>query len=118
MRFVKNVDKNRFDAFAIASPTNHYSKTSAFIDFKKPEFYGGDLLGVEDDNGNLIATAVMLHKKCKVPHMQFSYIQYGFNLDIENKELISFFSKELANYAREKGSAFLRMERNYHSHFW
>ena len=36
MRFVKNVDKNRFDAFAIASPTNHYSKTSAFIDFKKP----------------------------------------------------------------------------------
>ena len=44
MRFVKNVDKNRFDAFAIASPTNHYSKTSAFIDFKKPEFYDGDLL--------------------------------------------------------------------------
>ena len=112
MRFVKNVDKNRFDAFAIASPTNHYSKTSAFIDFKKPEFYGGDLLGVEDDNGNLIATAVMLHKKCKVPHMQFSYIQYGFNLDIENKELISFFSKELANYAREKGSVFLRMDFN------
>ncbi len=112
MKFVTNVDKNKFDTFAISSPLNHYSKTSLFIDFKKPEYQKGELLGVEDDEGNLIASAVMLHKKCKIPHMQYSYIQYGFNLDIEDKELISFFSSHLKDYAKSKGSAFLRMDFN------
>ena len=112
MKFITNVDKDRFNEFAINCPLNHYSKTSYFIDFKYPEYQKGDLLGVEDDNGNLIATAVMLHKKCKLPLMQYSYIQYGFNLDIENKELISFFSNALKEYAKEKGSAFLRMDFN------
>lgn len=112
MKFVTNVDKNKFDTFAISSSLNHYSKTSLFIDFKKPEYQKGELLGVEDDEGNLIASAVMLHKKCKIPHMQYSYIQYGFNLDIEDKELISFFSSHLKDYAKSKGSAFLRMDFN------
>lgn len=112
MKFITNVDQNRFDTFAINSPLNHYSKTSYFIDFKKPEYQSGELLGVEDDEGNLIASAVMLHKKCKVPHMQYSYIQYGFNLDIENKELISFFASNLKEYAKSKGSTFLRMDFN------
>lgn len=112
MKFVKNVEKDRFDAFAIASPLNHYSKTSPFISFKKNEFYCGDLLGVEDDEGNLIATALMLHKKTKFPFSQFSYIQYGFNLDYNNRELLTFFLNELKNYAKECGSFFLRIDPN------
>ena len=95
MKFIENVEKDRFNAFAINHPLNHYSKTSYFIDFKKPEFYDGDLLGVEDDEGNLIATDLMLHKKTKFPFSQFSYIQYGFNLDYENKELLEFIMNEL-----------------------
>ena len=112
MKFIQNVDKERFDAFAIQSPLNHYSKTSPFITFKQKEFYKGDLLGVEDDNGNLIATALMLHKKTHVPYAQFSYIQYGFNLDYENKALLTFFLKELRNYAKKCGSFFLRIDPN------
>jgi len=112
MRFVAGVDPERFDAFAIASPLNHYSKTSRFIAFKQPEFRGGDLLGVEDDQGNLIATAVMLHHRTYIPSGQYSYCQYGFNLDIEDRELVRFFAEHLFAYAREKGSFFLRMDFN------
>lgn len=112
MKFIENVERDRFNAFAINHALNHYSKTSYFIDFKKPEFYDGDLLGVEDDEGNLIATALMLHKKTKFPFSQFSYIQYGFNLDFENKELLEFFMNELKEYAKRKGSFFLRIDPN------
>lgn len=113
MRLIEKVDVKRFDAFAMVHPLNHYSKTTPFISFKYPEFYQGDLLGVENDQGDLIATALMLHQK--VPFLfgsQFSYIQYGFNLDIENRELLSFFLKELREYARKKGSFFLRIDPN------
>ncbi len=112
MKFITNVDQKRFYAFSIRHPLNHYSKTSSFIAFKKPEFYAGDLLGVEDESGELIATALMLHKKTKVPFSQFSYCQYGFNLDYENQELLSFFLDHLKEYAKQKGSFFLRIDPN------
>ena len=112
MKFITNVEKERFDEFAIQNELNHYSKTSYFIDFKKPEFYDGDLLGVEDEDGNLIASAVMLHKKTKFPFSQFSYCQYGFDLDFSNTELISFFLDHLKEYAKSKGSFFLRIDPN------
>lgn len=112
MKFIENVNKDKFDEFAINSPLNHYSKTSYFIDFKKPDFYDGDLLGVEDDNGNLIATALMLHKKTKLPYGQFSYIQYGMNIDYTNKQLLSFFLESLKQFAKKKGSFFLRIDPN------
>ena len=54
----------------------------------------------------------MLHKKTKFPFGQYSYVQYGFNLDIENWELISFFARHLKEYARFKGSFLLRMDFN------
>ncbi len=112
MRFVQNVVPARFDAFSAAHPLNHYSKMSAFIGLSYPEYYAGDLLGVEDDVGRLIANAVMLHKKTAVPPGQFSYCQYGFNLDIEDRELIRFFAANLKRFAAEKGSFLLRMDFN------
>lgn len=112
MKFIENVDKDRFDAFAFENELNHYSKTSYFIDFKKPEYYAGDLLGVEDENGNLIASAVMLHKKTKMPIGQYSYCQYGFDLDYEETELVQYFITELKEYAKKKGSFFLRIDPN------
>lgn len=112
MKFVENVSAKEFDEFAIANSLNHYSKTSPFIDFKKNEYQEGTLLGVRDDDGSLIASAVMLFKNTKVPFGKYAYCQYGFNLDIDNKELISFFSEELKNYAKKKGAFFLRLDFN------
>ncbi|MBP3892023.1 MAG: peptidoglycan bridge formation glycyltransferase FemA/FemB family protein [Solobacterium sp.] len=112
MKFVVDVEPKRFDAFAIACPLNHYSKTSPFIAFKKEEYQSGNLLGVEDEEGNLIATALMLHRRIPLLGMQFSYVQYGFNLAIENRDLIAYFAKQLKEYAKAKGSIFLRMDFN------
>lgn len=112
MKFVCDVSREKFDAFAIRSEWNHYSKTSPFIALSKPAYHSGHLLGVEDDEGNLIASAVMLFKKTVVPFGCFAYCQYGFNLDIENRELISFFAEQLKQYAGEQGAFFLRIDPN------
>jgi peptidoglycan pentaglycine glycine transferase (the first glycine) len=112
MKFVADVEAARFDAFAIAHPLNHYSKTSPFIGLAAPEYQKGHLLGVEDEEGNLIASAVMVFKKTHVPAGWYAYCQYGFNLDIKDRELIRFFSRELQAYARRQGAYFLRMDFN------
>lgn len=112
MKFIVDVDADRFDAFAIACPWNHYSKTSRFPALQKAEFYEGHLLGVEDENGNLLATAVLLLKKTKIPFGKFAYCQYGFNLNVENRELIHFFAASLRDYACSQGAFFLRLDSN------
>ena len=110
-RFVTNVDQKRFDAFCAQCEWNHWSKSSQFIEFSKPE-WKGELVGAEDESGNLAATAVLLQKNLKFPPMHFSYCQYGFNLDINNRELLAFFIKALSDYARKNGSCFLRVDPN------
>ena len=47
MKFVVDVEPERFDRFAISCPWNHYSKTSPFIELKKPEYQGLTILGGE-----------------------------------------------------------------------
>ncbi len=112
MRFVKDIAPERFDAFARRSALNHYSKTSPFIAFKYPEYQTGELLGVENEQGELIASAVMLQRKTLIPGVRYSYIQYGFNLDIEDTELIRYFAQQLYAYSKARGDAFLRMDFN------
>lgn len=112
MKFIVDVDATRFDDFAIACPWNHYSKTSRFPALVKGQFQESHLLGVEDETGELLATAVMVFQKTKVPYGKFAYCQYGFNLDIENQALIHFFASRLRIYAKEQGAFFLRLDPN------
>ena len=112
MKFVVDVEPERFDRFAISCPWNHYSKTSPFIELKKPEYSEGHLLGVEDEEGNLIASAVMVFKKTIVPIGRYAYVQYGFNLDIADHELIRYFAQQLRDYAESRGAFDLRMDFN------
>ena len=112
MKLIIGVDPERFDEFAKRSDIAHYSKTSPFIAFKYPEYRKGVLVGMENEQGELVASAVVLQKTCRAPIMKFSYVQYGFNLDISDRALIAEFAKALADYAKNSGSAFLRIDPN------
>ncbi len=111
MKFIENVETERYRQFASACPINHYVKMPEYVEAMKPGFFAYDLLGVEDDEGNLIGTALMVHRRNTKPSLQYSYIPRGFNInDLENRELIRFFAKNLGEFAKKKGSVFLRMD--------
>ncbi|MBW9211864.1 MULTISPECIES: peptidoglycan bridge formation glycyltransferase FemA/FemB family protein [Terrabacteria group] len=113
MKFLESLDRKIFDEFAIHSNLNHYSKTSNFIDLAKLNGYtDGDLLAVSDNQGNILATAVMVHKKYKALPIQYSYCQYGFNVDLEKKDVLYFLLEHLKEFAKKKGSCFLRIDPN------
>ena len=63
---------------------------------KKEPFY----FGVEDDNNNLIGTIMMI-KTNLFKGYSYMYAPRGFVLDYNNKELLSFFTKELKKYFRK-----------------
>lgn len=113
MKFLTSVPADKFDEFAFNNDLNHYSKTSSFISLAKLNGYtDGNLLGVENEQGKLLATVVMVHKKYAFLPLQYSYCQYGFNADYKNHELMLFLIENLCAYARKKGSFFLRIDPN------
>lgn len=113
MKFVVNTDPKRFDEFCFRQALNHYSKTSPFLKLSKLNGYqGGHLLTVESDQQEILASAVMVHKNYGFTGIQYSYCQYGFNGDFENRELMIYLMDHLKSFAKDQGSCFLRIDPN------
>lgn len=111
MRFVRDLDRKEADAFVENHPFSHYMKTSYWEDYEKDyEKYEGTFAGVRQDNGELIATALILKKRPFLNFKPYLYIPSGMCLDYADEDLLSFFLDELIGYAREEKACFLRID--------
>ena len=111
MKFLRNIDQEQFDAFAIDCLYNHYSKTSYYGKWKKQEGFTYHLCGVEKD-GKLVATALLQHKKMSFPYGSYCYVSYGYNMDYLDKELLNFINQSVIEFSREMKVTFLRIDPN------
>lgn len=111
MKFIANVTKKRFDEFAATCPLNHYSKVSNYADFIHSTYPQVQYCGVENDQGELIATALLLSRK-SFHFLKYSYCPYGMNLFNLDESLIAFMIDHLVALAKKNGSIFLRIDPN------
>lgn len=110
MRFVTNVDKERYEKFVKGSSKYHFLQSYAWGEFAKAEKNVMPLyVGMEDENGDLCATALILKKNLPFNKSYF-YIPRGFILDYNNLSLIEEFTKMLKNYARENKAIFIKID--------
>lgn len=104
MKFVDNLDKkdyiNFYNKSKFSSILQSYEWGQFCIDGKKQTPY---YVGVLDDKGNVIATSLLL--KRKLPFNKCSYYApRGYNLDFNNKELLSFFTNELIKFMKKENA--------------
>ena len=110
MKFVEDVDKNKYESFLRKSPKSHFLQSSAWGDFcidnknLLPHY-----IGIEDDNQNLIATALLLEKKLPLGYTYF-YCPRGYILDYSNKELLQFLTNEMRTYVKKRKGIFLKID--------
>ena len=109
MKFITNIEKEKFDKFVLNSGKAHFLQSYNWGEFAKRE--KGLLphyVGLED-NGKLVATAMILEKKLPLS-MSYFYIPRGFILDYNNQELVSTFTKELKKYAKKHNCVFIKID--------
>ena len=113
MEFVHDLSRDVFAEFNSHCSTDHYTKSPEFGYFKAIEGYDHYLVGVKDD-GELVATALVLHKRIPYLFSSYCYVTYGYNMDYKNKALLSFFNQTLSSFCKDKLKAcFLRVDPNF-----
>ena len=109
MKFVTNIEKEKFDSFVCSSNKPHFLQSYNWGEFAKleknliPHYVG------LEENGKLIATAMILEKKLPLG-MCYFYIPRGFVLDYSNDELLTTFTKELKKYAKKQKCVFIKID--------
>ena len=111
MRFIQDVERDRFDRFVKSHPTkSHYMQSPAFGEFcavQKKDI--PHLVGMENDEGELVAAALLLERKPSfLP--AYMYCPRGYVLDFSDYKLLAAFTAEVLKYTRSKKAMFLALD--------
>ena len=110
MKFIENVEKNKFNKFV----ENHKTKSHFLQSYDWGEFSKDNknvtpyYVGLEDNN-KLAATALLLQKKMPLGYSYF-YCPRGFVCDYSNREVIKEFTDNLKKFIKSKKALFLKID--------
>ncbi|MTL62927.1 peptidoglycan bridge formation glycyltransferase FemA/FemB family protein, partial [Turicibacter sanguinis] len=101
MKFVTNIDAKKFNDFVSTHPKNHFLQTYEWGVFKsKSPEWSFETVGLENDQGELVAAALVLIRFLPIIKRPFLYIPRGFVLDFNNEQQLKDFTEGMKNFAK------------------
>lgn len=111
MKFITNIPADRFNAFAAKHQKNHFLQSYEWGVFKsKSPDWSFDTVGLEDENGQLVAGALVLLRQLPLIKRPFIYIPRGYLIDFSQKQLVETFTKSMKQYAQQKKAIFIKID--------
>lgn len=110
MKFITNIDKNRYDTFVKNNPKGHFLQSYLWGEFAHLEKnLIPHYVGVENAKNELIATALLLEKRLPLG-LSYIYIPRGPVLNYNDEKLLTFFVSEIKKYAKKSKSIFIKID--------
>lgn len=110
MRFIENISKDRYEKFAKNHKKSHFLQSYAWGQFsQKEKNLIPHYIGMEDENENLVATALLLEKKLPF-HLCYFYAPRGFLIDYKNEETVKVFTSYIKNYSKKRKAIFVKID--------
>jgi lipid II:glycine glycyltransferase (peptidoglycan interpeptide bridge formation enzyme) len=110
MKFIKDLKEKEYREFWKSTPNNHFMQS---YEWGQAQEKNRDQIpcyvGLKDDDGNIVAAALLLKKKTPL-NMCYFYSPRGFTVDFTNKKVLSEFTKGLKNYLKEENAIYLKMD--------
>jgi peptidoglycan pentaglycine glycine transferase (the first glycine) len=110
MKFVTQINEARFNAFIDTHELAHALQTVEWGKFKSAYDWTMELVGMENNQGELIAGAMLLRRKVPILPRTILYAPRGFVLDYSQNELLENFSKSISNYAKKTKAIFVKID--------
>ena len=96
-----------FDDFAKYHPLNNYQQSSKYARLMTNHGYDYDLIGLRDNNGQLIAASVILKRKI-TGNTRYGYAPKGFLMNYYDYDTMLFFLKEIKQYYKKQNFIFIK----------
>ena len=97
-----------FDNFAKNHPLGSYHQTSNYALNMSENNYDYDLLGLIDDNNEIVAASLILYRKIGLFY-RYGYAPKGFLIDYYNPSIVKEFTTLLKKYYYKKNFAFIKI---------
>ncbi len=110
MQFITDIKKEEYIKFV-----DNHSKAHFLESYGWGQFCGDaknqipHYIGMKDDNGKLVATALILEKKMPLG-MSYGYSPRGFILDYNNHELIKEFTNYIKKYMKDNNYVYIKFD--------
>ena len=97
-----------FDEFSYNHPLGSYHQTSNYAMLAAELGYDYDLIGMVDENDNIVAASLILIKKVNM-FTRYGYAPKGFLIDYYNYSYLSEFTELLKKYYHKQNIAFIKI---------
>lgn len=110
MKFIENVERDKYVAFTSMHEKSHFLQSYAWGEFcRRIKGQIPNYVGMEDENGKLVATALVLLRNTPFGY-SYGYSPRGFIADYKNKEVIAEFTKYLREFMKKKKIIYIKFD--------
>ena len=110
MKFIENVEVNRYRKFESNHKKSHFLQSYEWGLFcKRAKGQVPCYVGMEDENGNLVAICLILLRKTPFG-FSYGYAPRGFILDYNNKDIIKEFTTYLKEYMKNNKIIYIKFD--------
>ena len=110
MQFITDVDKKEYIEFTKKHDKAHFLESFGWGEFcRDAKNQIPHYIGMKDDDGKLVATALVLEKKMPLG-MSYGYCPRGFLIDYSNHELIKEFTNYLKKYMKDNKYVYIKFD--------
>lgn len=111
MKFITNINPQKFNDFVSTHSKNHFLQSYEWGVFKsKSPEWSFETVGMENDQGELVAAALVLIRFLPLIKRPFLYIPRGFVLDFTNESLLKEFTLGMKKFAKSKKAIFFKID--------
>ena len=110
MKFIQNVEISKYREFENAHKKSHFLQSYEWGQFcKDAKGQVPRYVGMEDNDGNLIASCLILLRKTPFG-FSYGYAPRGFVLDYNNKDVIKKFTNYLKQYMKDNKIIYIKFD--------
>ena len=109
MKLIK-LNKKDFKNFADKHPQITFHQTEEWANLKKVNNWQAHYVGLENDNDEIVAGAMILSKTLPIIKKKMFYSPRGFLINYNDKKLLETFTNELKKYIKKEQGIFVKID--------